>query len=104
VSRIVLSYGASVRGPLHQKEKRPKEDAWLHARGRYGSLVVVCDGMGSRQHALLGARAGCMAVREAVSKWAQVEDAPLSYLALLTEVLWRLRIHPTNQVTPPRPA
>lgn len=88
-------FGASVRGPLHRREGRPNEDAWLHARGRFGSLAVVCDGLGSRPNARAGARAACIAVREAVSLWSKADDAPLSYLPHLVEVLWRLRLHPT---------
>jgi serine/threonine protein phosphatase PrpC len=90
------SFGASVRGPLHQREGRPNEDAWLRARGRYGSLVVVCDGMGSRPEARRGSRAACSAVKEAVVRWSRVANAPLSYLSHLVEVLWRLRIHPVE--------
>lgn len=88
-------FGASVRGPLHRSEGRPNEDAWLHARGPFGSLAVVCDGLGSRQHAREGARAACAAVKEAVSRWSKADEAPLSYLSHLVEVLWRLRLHPT---------
>ncbi len=88
-------FGASVRGPLHRSEGRPNEDAWLHARGPFGSLAVVCDGMGSRPNARAGARAACAAVKEAVSRWSKVDDAPLSHLSYLVEVLWRLRLHPT---------
>jgi hypothetical protein len=50
--------------------------------------------MGSKPQARLGARAACKAVREAVTKWAQVDGAPTSYLAHLVEVFWRLRIFP----------
>jgi serine/threonine protein phosphatase PrpC len=92
----VDSYGASVRGPLHRKEKHPNEDAWLHAKGAYGSLIVVCDGMGSRPQARHGAIAATAAVREAVSLWSQTESAPLAYLVHLIEVLWRLKIHPVT--------
>lgn len=88
-------FGASVRGPLHHSEGRPNEDSWLHARGPFGSLAVVCDGLGSRPNARAGARAGCAAVKEAVSRWSKADDAPLSYLSHLVEVLWRLRLHPT---------
>ena len=88
-------FGASVQGPLHRSEGRPNEDAWLHARGPFGSLAVVCDGLGSRPNARAGARAACAAVKEAVSRWSKAEDAPLSYLSHLVEVLWRLRLHPT---------
>lgn len=88
-------FGASVRGPLHRNEGRPNEDAWLHVRGPFGSLAVVCDGLGSRPNARAGARAACAATKEAVSLWSRTDDAPLSYLSHLVEVLWRLRLHPT---------
>lgn len=91
---LVESFGASVRGPFHQREGRPNEDAWLRVAGHFGSLIVVCDGMGSRPHARLGAKAACEAAREAVIRWSRVENAPVSYLLHLLEVLWRLRIHP----------
>ena len=88
-------FGASVRGPLHRSEGRPNEDAWLHARGSFGSLAVFCDGLGSKPNARAGSRAACAAVKEAVSRWSKADDAPLSYLSHLVEVLWRLRLHPT---------
>lgn len=91
---LIESYGASVCGPLHQRERRPNEDAWLRARGGFGSLIVVCDGMGSRPYARHGAKVACAAVREAVVRWSRVEHAPVSYLLHLIEVLWRLNIHP----------
>lgn len=87
-------FGASVRGPLHRSEGRPNEDAWLHARGSFGSLAVVCDGLGSRPDARAGAQAACLSVKEAVVRWSRAGDAPLSYLPHLVEVLWRLRLHP----------
>ena len=90
----LTSYGASVRGPAHKRDGVPNEDAWLRAEGSFGSLIVVCDGMGSRPHARLGARAGCVAVREAVKRWTRANEAPLLYLAHLIEILWRLCVHP----------
>ncbi len=94
--RTTYSFGASVRGPLHQREGRPNEDAWLRSAGGYGSLVVVCDGMGSKPEARHGSKAACLAAKEAVVRWSKVADAPLSYLAHLVEVIWRLRIHPVE--------
>ena len=90
------SFGASVRGPLHRQEGRPNEDAWLRADGPFGTLAVVCDGMGSKPNARAGSRAACAAVKEAVSRWSRAEGAPLSYLSHLIEVFWRLRLHPTE--------
>jgi hypothetical protein len=42
----------------------------------------------------MGAQAACVAAREAVARWSLVDGAPVSYLAHLVEVLWRLRVHP----------
>lgn len=94
MKRTAISYGASVRGPLHHREGVPNQDAWLRASGRFGSLIVVCDGMGSKPNARTGAQAACAAAREAVTRWSLVDGAPVSYLAHLVEVLWRLRLHP----------
>jgi serine/threonine protein phosphatase PrpC len=94
VAQLTYTFGASVRGPLHRSEGRPNEDAWLHTRGSFGTLAVVCDGLGSKPNARTGAKAACIAVKEAVSRWSRVHDAPLPYLAHLIEVLWRLRLHP----------
>jgi serine/threonine protein phosphatase PrpC len=96
MARTVISYGASVRGPLHQREGAPNQDAWLRGSGRFGSFIVVCDGLGSRPEGRLGARCACTVAREAVSKWAEAGGAPTSYLAHLIEVLWRIRIYPCD--------
>jgi len=90
------SFGASVRGPLHRRAGTPNEDAWLRAEGRFGKLIVVCDGMGSKPNARAGAHAACVAVKEAVTRWAKVDGAPPSLLTHLIEVLWRLRLHPMD--------
>lgn len=97
--RPIYSFGASVRGPFHTRMGLPNEDAWLRASGSFGDLIVVCDGMGSRPNARLGARAACLAVKEAVSRWARVENAPLNFLTHLIEVSWRLRVFPTDPTT-----
>ena len=99
MARITYSFGASVRGPLHQSEGRPNEDAWLHATGAFGVLAIVCDGVGSKPNASVGSQAGCLAVKEAVLRWTRVEGAPLSLLPHLIEVLWRLRVHPLDPST-----
>lgn len=89
-------FGASVRGPLHQKEGRPNEDAWLRIQKNFGTLAVVCDGMGSRSKARFGAKMACKSLQEAVQIWSQGKNPPLSYLAHLVEVLWRIHISPES--------
>lgn len=81
---------------MHRREGVPNQDAWLRTSGRFGSLIVVCDGMGSKPNARKGAKSACLAAREAMVRWSVVEDAPVSYLAHLIEVFWRLRVHPSE--------
>ena len=91
---LFKSFGASVAGPRHISKGLRNEDAWLRVNGKFGSLIVVCDGLGSRPHARLGARTACVAVQDAVKEWSKSKDAPISYLTHLIEVLWRIKLHP----------
>jgi hypothetical protein len=87
-------FGASVRGPLHQAEDLPNQDAWLGGEHPFGTFVVVCDGMGSRTNARQGARMACRAVRQALRLWSQAEQASLDMLPRLIMPLWKLAISP----------
>ena len=98
MSRRITSYGASVQGVAHSLRGVPNQDAWLRAGNTTGSLIVVCDGMGSKPHARRGAQEACLAVREAVFRWTRTMSAPVSCLIELIETLWRLRIHPYEPV------
>ena len=93
MSRKCQSFGASVRGPLHKRNRELNQDAWLSSSGVFGSLIVVCDDLGSKPKSRLGAKAACHAVREAAIRWAKVDGAPLSYLSKLVNINWALRIH-----------
>lgn len=87
-------FGASVRGPLHSDEKLPNEDAWLGASGAFGTLIVVCDGLGSRPDAHLGAKMACLAVRDAISYWTRSGESHMDYLISLIHIMWKMRIFP----------
>lgn len=86
--------GASVIGNQHKAGGLTNQDAWLSARGTYGHLLVVCDGVGSKPHAALGSRAATHAVREAVIRWSKATQAPTMALVRLIELFWKLRILP----------
>lgn len=55
-------WGASVRGPLHIRENLPNQDAFVTRQYSWGHVIAVSDGLGSRQHSDVGARAACNAV------------------------------------------
>jgi serine/threonine protein phosphatase PrpC len=82
-------FGASVTGPLHLKQQQPNEDAWMGARGSFGTLIVVCDGLGSKPQARHGSQMACLAVQDAVTQTTQSEA-----LTELLEQNWQQRILP----------
>ena len=91
--QAILSFGATVRGPRSREDNRPNQDAWVQASGRFGNLIAVCDGLGSRSNSRLGARAACKAVCNAARHWpglAIVNDP--KHVIRLIEILWRLEL------------
>lgn len=82
-----------MRGREHTRGGVPNQDAWLGRGRRDGGLVVVCDGMGSRSRADVGARAACLAVADAARSWAGVPEAPPDLLLRAVHALWNIRVH-----------
>lgn len=85
-------FGASVRGPGHILGKLPNQDAWLGKNYGFGTLTVVCDGMGSRRKSHHGSKEACLAVVEAIRFWSRFEHAPILSLLLLIHNLWEIRV------------
>ena len=89
-------FGATIVGPSHRAEGRPNEDSWLGARGAFGTLVVVSDGMGSRGEARKGSQMACHAVVRAVRAWHRAGDSKLEPLLSRIERLWLEHIAPST--------
>jgi len=89
-------FGASVVGPRHRAESKPNEDSWLGARGAFGTLVVVSDGMGSRREARRGAQMACRAVLDAVRSWHKAGARDLDELLVRIEPVWCSLIAPST--------
>lgn len=89
-------FGASVVGPRHHAENKPNEDSWLGARGAFGTLVVVSDGMGSRREARRGAQMACRAVLAAVRAWHKAGARDLNELLVRIEPVWCSLIAPSS--------
>lgn len=87
-------FGASVRGPAHVHNGVPNQDAWRGGHFREGTLIAVCDGLGSRPHSRRGAQEACRAVAVAVRQWSAVPTAPIEKLLKLIHATWSLRVHP----------
>ena len=87
--RVVAS---SVRGPSHERDGLPCQDAWLAVADVRASLVVVCDGMGSRTRSHEGSRAATLATRDAWRLWRRSPVGSVEDLIRLLEAAWRLRL------------
>lgn len=88
--------GSSVRGPAHQRDARPCEDAWLVVSDDRGVLAVVADGMGSRPDAAAGSKAATLAARDAWRLWRRSPNADGRDFVRLLEPAWRLRLGETD--------
>ncbi|MEV5821175.1 PP2C family serine/threonine-protein phosphatase [Micromonospora haikouensis] len=85
-----------MRGPAHGRHRVAKQDAWRGTSGRFGSLVVVADGLGSRPHSRLGALAACRAAHQAVRGLSAHEAADPSTLFSRIESCWRAELAPRD--------
>ncbi len=55
--------------PLHVKAGIPNQDSWRARRYKWGNVVVVSDGLGSKAHSDHGSKAACLAVFEAARNY-----------------------------------
>ena len=71
-----LSFGASEIGPAHIKTGKPNQDSWASFHHANCDVLVVSDGMGSKDYSEFGSAMACRAVDHAVC------SALISYKAL----------------------
>ncbi|WP_417303251.1 protein phosphatase 2C domain-containing protein, partial [Ellagibacter isourolithinifaciens] len=62
-----LSFGASEIGPAHIASGKPNQDSWAAFHHFGCDVLVVADGVGSRDHSELGSAGACRAVDQVVS-------------------------------------
>jgi len=88
------SWGASVIGPLHVKAGIPNQDSWMARRYKWGNVVVVSDGLGSKAHSDHGSKAVCLAVFEAAKSYQNTPDANIVDILRLIHANWLVKIAP----------
>jgi len=88
------SWGLSVIGPLHVKVGMPNQDSWMARRYKWGNVVVVSDGLGSKAHSDHGSKAACLAVLEAAKSFRNNPDAHIVDILRLIHANWLVRIAP----------
>lgn len=88
------SWGASVIGPLHVKAGIPNQDYWMARSYKWGNVVVVSDGLGSKIHSDFGSKAACLAVLEAAKSYQNTPNADIVDILRLIHANWLVKITP----------
>jgi hypothetical protein len=87
-------FGAAVRGPLHQKEGRPCEDAWIGKAFAGAAAIAISDGMGSQPFSARGAQAACLSANRAARLWTLAPSVGPEWICRWLKAQWRFAITP----------
>lgn len=88
---------ASVRGMLHEQCNIPNQDAYSVKRYKFGTVLVVADGLGSKKYSAHGAKAVGKAVNRAVQIWNGYTQKDIKLLLPLIVSIWSMEIYPYAQ-------
>lgn len=89
----IIGY-SSVKGALHEKERFPNQDSYLIRRFKFGTLLVVSDGMGSHSRSDVGSQSVCRSVSRAIQLWREYHCDDIRLLIPLLHSLWGMDIFP----------
>ncbi len=87
-------WGETEIGPLHLKKGVPNQDSWMARRYKWGNVVVVSDGLGSKVHSDHGSKAACLAVFETAKSFQNNPDASIVDILRLIHANWLVKIAP----------
>lgn len=88
---------ASVRGMLHNTGNVPNQDTYSVKRYKFGTILVVSDGLGSKKHSEYGSKAVGKAVDRAVQIWSGYTVKDIRLLLPLIVSIWNMEIYPYSQ-------
>lgn len=88
---------ASVKGMLHENGNIPNQDAYSVKRYKFGTILVVSDGLGSKSHSDIGSKAVGKTVDKAVQIWSSYQDKDIRLLLPLMVSVWNMEIYPYLQ-------
>ena len=88
---------ASVRGMLHDIDNLPNQDAYSVKKYKFGTILVVSDGLGSKKHSDYGSKAVGRAVDRAVQIWNGYVEKDIRLLLPLIVSIWSMEIYPYSQ-------
>ena len=90
---MIQIWGASVKGYPHQKQRK-NQDAWIRAKGQFGTIIAVADGLGSKPHSRQGAQAACLAAKQASIYVSRQDSYRFSSILPILRGMWNAKIQP----------
>ncbi|MFH5882352.1 PP2C family serine/threonine-protein phosphatase [Liberiplasma polymorphum] len=91
---LVNAYGASIKGEFHKKNKLPNQDAYLIHKHKQYTLVVVCDGLGSKKHSKRGSKKLSKAFKKEVKRFYNQQKFDFSFLIKNVAKRWERSLFP----------
>jgi len=88
------SWGLSVIGPSHLRFGFPNQDYWSSRHYKWGDVVAIADGLGSRSRSDIGSQAACLSVFEAAKAFHNCPSAKTEDVLRLVHSYWLLKIAP----------
>lgn len=85
---------SSVRGLLHEQKNIINQDSYIVKQYKFGTVLVVSDGLGSHKHSDIGSQAACKAVCDCIQKWIQYKEKDIRLLIPLIHGYWGMEIFP----------
>ena len=94
-----ITWGVTTIGPSHIKSGLPNQDAWLSRKYKWGEIIAVSDGVGSRARSDIGSKAICKSVVQASkilfkSKKIKIENIQIEKFLRLVHSIWLINISP----------
>ena len=94
LNQLWNTWGFSVRGPLHRKIGLPNQDSWMARRYKWGNVIVVSDGLGSKPHSDRGSMAACLAVFDAAKCYRNYSKSNFNDILRFLHASWMVKIAP----------
>lgn len=88
---------SSVRGLLHRQNNIVNQDSYIVKRYKFGTVIVVSDGIGSHKHSDIGSQSACKAVCQAIQKWQQYKNKDFRLLIPVIHSIWNMEIYPYSK-------
>lgn len=89
----IIGY-STIKGKFHELKKMSNQDSYIVKKYKFGTILVVSDGIGSHPHSDVGSEAVCKAVCGAIQLWQQKGCNEPRLLIPLIHSLWGINVYP----------